>query len=157
MSLWGQVVKQPNNYRSDQLVKEEDIIASIDEVTLEFAVAGRYFKIRESYIDGKTYDEYNPVSSEFDASNGLITCTIGIIPMYDNDDFSFNTYIMGVDDIEARSYHTYNCDFVLASNGMLDITGMMNNDDFSQQIITKCTYQGISLNMIITVNLVRPF
>lgn len=30
ISKWGNVVKQPNNYRSDQLVKEEDIVVNTD-------------------------------------------------------------------------------------------------------------------------------
>lgn len=51
MSLWGQVVKQPNNYRSDQLVKEEDIVVAkdflinTDRGTLYFAGSGTYAQI----------------------------------------------------------------------------------------------------------------
>lgn len=58
LSLWGQVVKQPNNYGSNQLVKEEDIIASkglflitTDVGRLYFAGGGTYVKI--SPIDGR--------------------------------------------------------------------------------------------------------
>lgn len=57
LSLWGQVVKQPNNYRSDQLVKEEDIVVDKDLFliitttgSLYFAGGGTYAQIPA--IDG---------------------------------------------------------------------------------------------------------
>lgn len=57
LSLWGQVVKQPNNYRSNQLVKEEDIVVNkysflinTDRGGLYFAGGGTYAQIPA--IDG---------------------------------------------------------------------------------------------------------
>lgn len=43
MSLWGQVVKQPNNYRSDQLVKEEDIVVDKDLFLINTNAGSLYF------------------------------------------------------------------------------------------------------------------
>ena len=43
LSLWGQVVKQPNNYRSDQLVKEEDIVVDKDLFLINTETGSLYF------------------------------------------------------------------------------------------------------------------
>lgn len=57
ISRWGNVVKQPNNYRSDQLVKEEDIVVNTDLFliitetgSLYFAGGGTYAQVPA--IDG---------------------------------------------------------------------------------------------------------
>ena len=51
-----------------------------DRIPLEFAVAGQYSEVRESYINGIIFDEYNPVSSDFDISDGIINVGIEIMP-----------------------------------------------------------------------------
>ena len=43
LSLWGQVVKQPNNYRSNQLVKEEDIVVNKDLFLINAETGSLYF------------------------------------------------------------------------------------------------------------------
>jgi hypothetical protein len=43
ISRWGNVVKQPNNYRSDQLVKEEDIVVNTDLFLINTEAGSLYF------------------------------------------------------------------------------------------------------------------
>lgn len=43
ISRWGNVVKQPNNYRSDQLVKEEDIVVNKDLFLINAETGNLYF------------------------------------------------------------------------------------------------------------------
>ena len=43
ISRWGNVVKQPNNYRSDQLVKEEDIVVNTDLFLINTETGSLYF------------------------------------------------------------------------------------------------------------------
>lgn len=43
ISRWGNVVKQPNNYRSDQLVKEEDIVVNKDLFLINTEAGNLYF------------------------------------------------------------------------------------------------------------------
>ena len=43
ISRWGNVVKQPNNYRSDQLVKEEDIVVNKDLFLINTETGSLYF------------------------------------------------------------------------------------------------------------------
>lgn len=57
-----------------------------DRIPLEFAVAGQYSEVRESYIDGIMFDEYNPVASDFDIS-GVINVGIEIMPYFNNQTF----------------------------------------------------------------------
>lgn len=52
LSLWGQVVKQPNNYRSDQLVKEEDIVSkSCFMIGVAETVNNGFYNFIEFYTD----------------------------------------------------------------------------------------------------------
>lgn len=75
--------------------------------------------------------------------------------MFNNAEFAFNAYIMGLDDIQTRISDSNNCHFVLDSSGNFDITGVVNMD-FHTDIISKCSYQGVSLNLIISVYMIEP-
>ena len=127
-----------------------------DRIPLEFAVAGQYSEVRESYIDGIMFDEYNPVASDFDISGGVINVGIEIMPYFNNQTFMWNCIIMGVNDIQARSAHIGNIDFNLNGNAMFDVVGVANTT-VKEDIITKCTYQGIKLNLILSVTVQEPF
>lgn len=58
LSLWGQVVKQPNNYRSDQLVKEEDIVVDKDLFLIGTETGSLYFAGGGTYAQIPAMDGY---------------------------------------------------------------------------------------------------
>lgn len=58
LSLWGQVVKQPNNYRSDQLVKEEDIVVDKDLFLINAGTGSLYFAGDGTYARIPAIDGY---------------------------------------------------------------------------------------------------
>lgn len=142
---------------TNQLVSITQVSSALpDRITLEFAVAGQYSEVRESYIDGTIFDEYNPVVSDFDTSGGIINVGIISIPYFNNQTFMWNCIIMGVENIQARSVHIGNIDFRLNSNAMFDVVGEANTT-VKKDIITKCTYQGTELNLILSVTVQEPF
>lgn len=102
------------------------------------------------------FDEYNPVASDFDISGGVINVGIEIMPYFNNQSFMWNCIIMGVENIQARSVHVGNIDFKLNSNAMFDVEGEANTT-VKEDIITKCTYQGTELNLILSVTVQEPF
>lgn len=141
----------------NQLVSIDQVSSALpDRITVEFAVAGQYSEVRESYINGIIFDEYNPVSSDFDISDGIINVGIEIMPYFNNQSFMWNCIIMGVNDIQARSAHIGNIDFNLNGNAMFDVVGVANTM-VKEDIITKCTYQGIELNLILSVTVQELF
>lgn len=141
----------------NQLVSIDQVSSAMpDRVLLEFFVAGQYSEVRESYIDGIMFDEYNPVASDFDISGGIINVGIEIIPYFNNQTFMWNCIIMGVENIQARSVHVGNIDFKLNSNAMFDVVGEANTT-VKEDIITKCIYQGTELNLILSVTVQEPF
>lgn len=68
----------------------------------------------------------------------------------------WNCIIMGVENIQARSVHVGNIDFKLNSNAMFDVEGEANTT-VKEDIITKCTYQGTELNLILSVTVQELF
>lgn len=140
---------------TNQLVDISQVSKSLDRVDLEFAVAGRWNEIREAYIDGVYFDPTNPVSTYFDVSAGLLNISMEITPNFNNSEFAFNAYIMGLNDIQTRISDRNNCHFVLDASGNLDITGVVSTD-FQVDIISKCSYQGVSLNLIISLWMIEP-
>lgn len=142
---------------TNQLVSIDQVSSAMpDRITLEFAVAGQYSEVRESYIDGTIFDEYNPVSSDFDISDGIINVGIEIMPYFNNQTFMWNCIIMGIENIQARSIRNGNIDFRLNSNAMFDVVGEANTT-VKEDIITKCIYQGTELNLILSVTVQEPF
>lgn len=139
----------------NQLFDITQVQKKITRADLEFAVAGRYSNIRESYIDGIYFDPTNPVATYFDIGANLLNISMEVIPMFNNAEFAFNAYIMGLDDIQTIISDSNNCHFVLDGSGNFDITGVVNMD-FHTDIISKCSYQGVSLNLIISVNMIEP-
>lgn len=72
--MWGNVVKQPNNYKSDQLVKEEDIVVNTDLFlinteagSLYIAGGGTYAQV--SAIDG--HEDFVYIAGEGEAVGAL--------------------------------------------------------------------------------------
>lgn len=60
ISRWGNVVKQPNNYRSDQLVKEEDIVVNTDLFLINTEAGSLYF------VGGGTYAQVPAIDGHED-------------------------------------------------------------------------------------------
>lgn len=56
ISRWGNVVKQPNNYRSDQLVKEEDIVVDKDLFLINTETGSLYFAGAGIYAQSPAID-----------------------------------------------------------------------------------------------------
>lgn len=74
ISRWGNVVKQPNNYRSDQLVKEEDIVVNTDLFLINTETGSLYFAGGGTYaqvpaIDG--HEDFIYIAGEGEAVGAL--------------------------------------------------------------------------------------
>lgn len=80
ISRWGNVVKQPNNYRSDQLVKEEDIVVNTDIFLINTVAGSLYFASNGVYaqvpaIDG--HKDFRYIAGEGEAI-GVLSRTGGL-------------------------------------------------------------------------------
>lgn len=83
ISRWGNVVKQPNNYRSDQLVKEEDIVVNTDLFLINTVTGSLYFAGGGTYaqvpaIDG--HEDFLYIAGEGEAV-GALSMTGGLYVM----------------------------------------------------------------------------
>lgn len=83
ISKWGNVVKQPNNYRSDQLVKEEDIVVNTDLFLINTETGSLYFAGGGTYaqvpaIDG--HEDFIYIAGEGEAV-GALSMTGGLYVM----------------------------------------------------------------------------
>lgn len=83
ISRWGNVVKQPNNYRSDQLVKEEDIVVNTDLFLINTKTGSLYFAGGGTYaqvpaIDG--HEDFIYIAGKGEAV-GALSMTGGLYVM----------------------------------------------------------------------------
>lgn len=74
LSLWGQVVKQPNNYRSNQLVKEEDIVVNKDLFLINAETGSLYFAGGGTYAQIPAIDGHEDFIKEQEEVKQLEHC-----------------------------------------------------------------------------------